>query len=215
VTWLLVIALALAAFAMAAFVLRLPRRGWTTLASALALGLAGYALQAHPELPGAPTHPRRQDPQLGSALVEARQAMVKEDARSRNPKVLTADGFARYGQYDTAATMLGSAVRDNPRDAEAWLALGNALVEHAGGALTPPALLAYRRAQQADPSAAGPGYFIGLALIQQGRMAEASQVWRETLQAAAPDAAGRAQLSTMLERLNAAIGQASRPAPPK
>jgi len=213
-TWVPVIGLAIAAFAVAALVLRLPRRGWTTLAAALAFGLAGYALQAHPGIPGAPTEHRKQDPQLGSALVESRQAMVKEDQRSRNPKVLMADGFARNGRYDTAATLLGGAVEDNPRDADAWLALGNALVEHAGGALTPPALLAYRRAQAADASAAGPGYFIGLALIQQGRMQEASQIWRETLQAAAPDAAGREQLAMLLERLNAALGQQSPQAEP-
>lgn len=208
-TWVLAIALAVAAFAIAALVLRLPRRAWAALGAALAFGLAGYALQAHPGIPGAPTPPRRQDPQLGWALIESRQAMVKEDQRSRNPKVLTADAFARNGEYDVAVTMLDAAVADNPRDAEAWLALGNALVEHAGGALTPPALLAYRRAQQADPAAAGPGYFLGLALIRQGRMQEASQIWRETLQAAAPNAAGRAQLAALLERLDAAISQAS------
>ena len=211
-TLLPVVALAIAAFAVGAFVLRLPRRGWTTLAAALVFGLAGYALQAHPNIAGAPTKPRQQDRQLGSALVESRQAMVKEEQRSRNPKVLLADGFARNGQYESAVTLLGGAVADNPRDADAWLALGNALVEHSGGALTPPALLAYRRAQQADPTAAGPGYFIGLALIQQGRMQEASQIWRETLQAAAPDAAGRAQLAALSERLNSAMGQ-SQPAP--
>lgn len=210
-TWIVAIVLAIAAFAIGAFVLRLPRRAWTALAAALGFGLAGYALQAHPGLAGSPTQTRKQDPQLGEALVQSRQAMLKEDQRSRNPKVLTADAFARNGEYDTAATLLGGAVHDNPRDAEAWLALGNALVEHAGGALTPPALFAYRRAQQADPTAAGPGYFIGLALIQQGRMQEASQIWRETLQAAAPDAAGRAQLAALLERLNAALGQHPQP----
>jgi cytochrome c-type biogenesis protein CcmH len=211
VTWVLAIALALAAFAAAVLVFRLPQRGWTTLGAAVALGLAGYALQAHPELPGAPKAPRKLDAQLGSALIDARKAMFSEDTKSRNPKLLTADAFARHGQYDVAAELLGGAVKDNPGDAEAWLALGNALVEHADGALTPPALLAYRRAQEADPTAAGPGYFIGLALIRQGRMDEAAQIWRETIAAAAPDAAGREQLATLLDRLQAALPQQSPP----
>jgi cytochrome c-type biogenesis protein CcmH len=208
-TWLLAIALALVAFAAAAFVFRLPRKGRTTLAAALALGLAGYALQAHPGLPGAPASPRRLDPQLGGALIDSRKAMIKEANRSTNPKMFTADAFARNGQYADAVTFLDGAVKDNPRDAEAWLALANALVEHADGALTPPALLAYRRAQEADPTAAGPGYFLGLSLIRQGRMAEASQIWHETLQAAAPDAAGRTELAALLERLDANLGQAA------
>lgn len=204
-TYVLVIALAALAFAAAAFLLRLPRRAWTTLAAALALGLAGYAYQGHPDWPGAPASPRKTDAQLGSALIESRKAMIGEAVRSRNPKVLTADAFARNGDYATAAELLNGAVRDNPRDAEAWLALGNALVEHAGGALTPPALLAYRRAQEADPKGAGPGYFLGLGLIRSGRMEEASQVWRATLASAAPAAAGRAQLQLLLDRLNGAL----------
>jgi cytochrome c-type biogenesis protein CcmH len=208
-TWALAITLALAAFAAAAFVFRLPRRGWTTMAAALALGLAGYALQAHPGLAGAPASPRRLDPQLGEALIESRKAMVKEAARSTNPKLVIADGFARNGRYADAVTFLGGAVQDNPHDADAWLALANALVEHADGALTPPALLAYRRAQEADPGAAGPGYFLGLSLIRQGRMQEASQIWHETLQAAAPDAAGRTELAALLERLDTNLGQAA------
>ena len=204
-SYALPIALAVLAFAVAAFVLRLPRRAWTTLAAALVFGLAGYAYQGHPGWPGAPTAARKIDRQLGSALIDSRQAMVKEEARSRNPKLTMADGFARQGQYDTAALLLGGAVKDNPRDADAWLALGNALVEHAGGRLTPPALLAYRRAQAADPTSAGPGYFLGLALIRSGRMDEAAEAWRATLASAAPDAAGRAQLQVLLGRLDGAL----------
>ena len=74
--------------------------------------------------------------------------------------------------------------------AEVWLALGNALVEHAEGQLTQPALFAYRRADQADPDGLGVGYFTGLAYIRQGRLPEALQLWRETLADAAPDAPG-------------------------
>src|SRR5688500_9843482 len=62
-TWLLAIVLALAAFALGAFVLGVARRGWTTFAAALALGLAGYALQASPGLPGAPAANAREQAQ--------------------------------------------------------------------------------------------------------------------------------------------------------
>jgi cytochrome c-type biogenesis protein CcmH len=74
VSWVLAIGLALTAFALAAWVFRAPRSGWTTLAVALALGLAGYALQASPGLGGAPARPAQSDRQLGWALVEARKA---------------------------------------------------------------------------------------------------------------------------------------------
>src|SRR5690606_13296073 len=53
-SWVLAIGLAAAAFAAMAFALRLPRAAWTSALAALALGLAGYALQGEPELAGAP-----------------------------------------------------------------------------------------------------------------------------------------------------------------
>lgn len=213
-TWAAVTVLAVAAFAAAAFALRLPRSLWTALGAFLMLGLAGYAWQQRSDLPGRPTAAPTQDAQLGSALIEARQAMIKSGRRSSDRKLITADAFARHGQYANAVVLLDGVVAANPRDAEAWLALGNALVEHADGALTPPSLLAYRRAQAADPAAAGPGYFLGLALIRQGRMDEASTIWRETLASAAPDAAGREQLTALLARLDSArAGAAATPHP--
>jgi cytochrome c-type biogenesis protein CcmH len=206
-TWLIAIALALAAFAAAVFAFRIERGGWTTVSAALALGLAGYALQASPDIPGAPAAPVAEVGEQGWQMVELRKEMFPSGAGPTSSGLIIADGFARQGQYADAATILGGAVSDNPRDAEAWLALGNALVEHADGALTPPALHAYRRAEQLDPGGVGPGFFLGLALIRQGRFEEARNLWRGTLDAAAEDAAGREALAERLERLESLFAQ--------
>jgi cytochrome c-type biogenesis protein CcmH len=203
--WALAIALALAAFVLAAFVFRIGRNGWTTFAAALALGLAGYALQASPDIPGAPKSSVRTGEQGAWALVDERKAMIDDRHRSRSDEIIVADALARHGQYANAVAMLRGAVTDNPRDAEAWLALGNALVEHADGALTQPALMAYRRAAEADPTGVGPGYFLGLALIRQGQLAQARSVWAGTFEGAAPDAAGRDLLGERLARLDALL----------
>lgn len=200
-TWLLAIVLALAAFAVAVFAFRVDRGGWTTVAAALAVGLAGYALQASPDVPGSPAQPSARVGEDGWQMVDLRKEMVASANRSNSAKLIIADGYARRGQYADAATVLRGAVADNPRDAEAWLALGNALVEHADGALTQPALLAYRRAEAHDPAGLGPGFFLGLALIRQGRFEEARALWRGTLEAAAEDAAGREALAERLARL--------------
>jgi cytochrome c-type biogenesis protein CcmH len=204
--WVLAIVLALAAFGVGVVAFRIGRNGWTTFAAALALGLAGYALQASPGVPGAPASASRDSEDGAWAQVDERKAMIGDDARSYNDKVLVADGMARRGQYANAAKMLRAAVSDNPRDAEAWLALGNALVEHADGSLTQPALLAYRRAAEFDARGVGPGYFLGLALIRQGQLGEAREIWAETLQGAAPDAKGRDLLRERLARLDALLG---------
>ncbi|HWU02932.1 MAG TPA: cytochrome C biosynthesis protein, partial [Novosphingobium sp.] len=56
--WLAVIALAVAVFAVLAGVLRAPRAGWEAIVAALMIGLAGYAAQGHPGVPGAPKSAR-------------------------------------------------------------------------------------------------------------------------------------------------------------
>jgi len=213
-TWLLAIALALGAFALGAFVFGVARRGWTAFAAALALGLAGYAMQASPGLPGAPSAESGQQERVDWVFVDARKEMVASGDRSASREMIVADALARQGQYANAAAMLREAVRKNPRDAEAWLALGNALVEHADGALTQPALLAYRRASELDPASAGPGNFIGFALIRQGRLMEARQAWQSTLETAAEDAAGRAALEERLARLDQIIAGGGAVPPP-
>jgi cytochrome c-type biogenesis protein CcmH len=214
VTWLLTIALALAAFALGAFAFGVARQGWTTFAAALALGLAGYALQASPNVPGAPAADTRDQAEADWAFVDSRKEMVASGDRSASREMIVADALARQGQYANAAAMLREAVRANPRDAEAWLALGNALVEHADGGLTQPALLAYRRAAELDPASAAPGNFMGFALIRQGRLMEARQVWRSTLETAAEDAAGRAALEERLARLDQIIAAGGAVPPP-
>ncbi len=204
-SWVLVIALALAAFAVAALAFRISRQGWSTFAAALALGLAGYALQASPGLPGAPASGTRQPEGVDWAFVDARKEMVATADRSTHGNMIVADALARQGQYANAAAMLRVAITENPRDAEAWLALGNALVEHADGALTQPAAVAYRRAAELDPTGAGPGYFLGFALIRQGRLMEARNVWATALETASEDAAGGERLEESLRRLDALI----------
>jgi len=211
-SWVLAIALAVAAFAVAVVAFRVERRGWTTIAAALALGLAGYALQARPDVRGAPAAPAAEAGEAGWALVDERREMFALGDRSTSDKLIIADGFARRGQFADAAVILRSAVADDRRDAEAWLALGNALVEHAGGALTEPALLAYRRAAELDPQGTGTGYFLGLALIRQGRLGEARALWQATIAAAPEGAAGRDVLALRLDRLETLLSQPADPA---
>lgn len=206
--WLLAIALALAAFGLVAFVFRPARATWTVLLAALALGLAGYAMQASPGQPGAPRDAAADAAQDQWPLVEARKEVVAPALQSRSDKLLVADALARRGQYANAAAMLNGALRDNPRDAEVWLALANVLVEHADGQMTEPAMLAFRRASEVDPKGLGPGYFLGLALMRQGRFGEGREVWAATLANAPADAFGREAMAERLTRLDELLAQA-------
>ena len=199
------ILLAATVFAFAVVVLRLPRAGWTLLGAALLFGLAGYALQGSPGQAGAPKASGSKTGSEGVELVEARRAIYGPAPPSRF--VTVADGFARRGQFGDAAGILRASLADSPADGEAWLALANVLTEHAGGQLTPAAAFAFERAERVDPSNPGPGFFLGVALIRNGRLQQARSLWAGMLAGAPADASWRKGLEERLVRLDELIAQ--------
>lgn len=205
-TWALVILTALAAFALAVL-LRAPRKGWEAIGAALLVGIAGYAFQASPGLPGAPKQAAEQAAKSGAALVEARQQLAQAQASGQglNRWMVIGDALARNGQYGEAAGVILGAVERDPKSVDAWLAMANALVGHAEGNLTPAAFYAYGRAAQADPAHPGPPFFLGLGLAQSGKLAEARGLWAELLARSPKDAPWRADLAERLQRLDAFI----------
>ncbi len=205
--WALVIGLALVAFAAMVLAFRLPRAAWTTALAALALGLAGYAAQGSPNLPGAPKAAAPLVPGEGASLVELRRAVLPDEQRSRHNALITADGLTRRDRYADAATILLGATRANPRDGEAWLALGNNLVAQADGAMTPAAQLAYRRAEAATPQSPGVPFFVGVAQLQEGNFLDARGLWAEAAQRAPQGSDARKAIESRIARLDAVVKQ--------
>ncbi|RIV79713.1 tetratricopeptide repeat protein [Pelagerythrobacter aerophilus] len=203
-SWLPAIVLAGAMFLIAAFALRLPRAAWAAFGAALLFGLAGYALQANLDMPAAPKAAVPEASEASAAMIEARRAMF-DSTMQASDFVLVSDGFARRGQYADAAQMLRGVVRENPGHAEAWVALGNALVEHADGNLTPAALYAYARAEQAAPGHPAAPYFHGLALLRAGRAYDTRDLWAQTIADAPEGAEWVPSMRERLERLDALI----------
>ncbi len=204
-TWLAVCLLALAAIALLVGWMKVPRSGRAALSATLLLGLAGYATQASPDQPGAPRAAQQQfatDPQ---AMIAARDMLDESDIAPTNQWIVIADALSRNGQHAGAAEVLLGALDDDPKNALAWLALGNALVAHADGLLTPAALHAYDRAERTAPDSPGPPYFLGLALAQSGRFAEARTLWVDLLDRTPADAQWREMLAERLARLDLLI----------
>ena len=201
--WLWVIGLALAVLVAAIVLFRLPRAAACAVASALLLGLAGYAMQSEPDKAGSPVLLAKADQADGSSLIDARKPFF-EDAPPSNHMIL-ADAFARKGQYADAAAVLRGALRAHPEDAQGWLALGNALVAHANGTMSPPARLAYQRAALAAPGNPGPGFFLGVAELQAGNLVETHKLWSAALAAAPADAPGRELMEQRLARFDQLI----------
>lgn len=204
--WLPILALAAVAFLAAAFVVKLPKVGWTLFGAALLFGLAGYAMQGDPALPSAPKSAEPVASEVGPALIEARRFLF-DPSQPPSAFVTLSDGYARQGRFGDAAGILTGGLRDTPEDTEAWIALGNALVEHAEGTPTAAAMYAYSRAEALDPENPAPAYFVGIALIQSQRFGEARQVWADMIAKAPKDAEWLPAMEQRLAQLDAMLAQ--------
>lgn len=207
-TWVLILLVGAAVFAALAFVLKMPRGGWELAGAALLVGIAGYALQGNPAMPGAPKAPIENKRAADEAMIKQRQQMGDAFAQGQSWLIL-ADGLARQGQYGAAADVLRKGVQQFPKDADLWVSLGNALVGHSDGLITPSAQFAFQKAATIAPDHPGPPFFMGLALAQSGRLAEARSIWAELLQRSPADAPYRADLSERIQRIDAMLAMAA------
>jgi cytochrome c-type biogenesis protein CcmH len=155
--------------------------------AALLMGAAGYAFQGRPGLASAPP-----DPALAHQVVpltQARHAFYGNFSGEESWMTMS-EALARSGNTEDAVGILQNAVGRYPRNAQLWVGLGNALVDHAGG-LTPPAELAYKRAAELSPGYPGPPFFYGLALARSGDTRSAIILWQQILATAPPNASWR------------------------
>ena len=157
---------------------------FTASAAALLLGASGYALQGRPDLPGAPAQAGRGHDIF--PLTEARHAFYGYFTPAET-WLRISEALARDGKSADAVGVLQNAVKRYPGDPQLWIGLGNALVDHARG-LTPPAELAYKRAEQMSPGYPGPPFFYGLALARSGDRQGALLLWQQILKTAPKNA---------------------------
>lgn len=207
-TWLVVLMLALAAFAAAAFILRLPRAAWTIFGAALVFGLAGYAAQGRPQMPAAPKVAQAESKGDFASMIEIRRLLYGE-TKPPSRFVTMADGYARRGAFAQAADLLNNAVGENPKDSEGWVALGNVLIEHAGGVTTPAASYAYSMAKKVDAKNPAPAYFEGVGQIRMGQLPAARDTWKAMLDALPADAPQHPALKVQYDRLDTLLSQAA------
>lgn len=207
--WLLLLLLLVATIGLL-WLLRVRGAALTATAAALLLGAAGYALQGHPRLAGVSNDARQDKPVF--PLTEARHAFFERFTPAESWLVM-AEALERRGNTADAAALLQTGIRQRPGDAQLWIGLGNALVDHSGE-LTPPAELAFRRAAALNPAHPAPLFFYGVARARSGDPATAVMIWRGLLETAPPDArwrpvveAGIAALDPTVTRPQAATGK--------
>ena len=181
---------------------RLPRATLELLGAALLIGVAGYAWQGSPALPGRPTPPPEDARQPDSVFANERTKMMERFGS--DAQVLdAADAMHRQGWNRYAVLLIKGGLAKRPNSADLWVGLGNALVIHGGGMMSPAAELAFQRAAAINPNHPGPPFFMGLAYAQAGQLEKAGEVWRALLVKAPKDAPWRADLEERLAMLQA------------
>ncbi len=189
---------------------------WQFIGAALLLALAGYAWQGRPDLPGSPKPPPTRIPQDDSEFAQLREDVLGRRFDRAANWLTIAESYQRRGDTRGGVQLIQRGLREMPENADLWVGLGNALVVHGDGMMSPAAQLAFQRAQRIAPDHPGPRFFYGLALAQGGNYDQAEQIWRQLLAEAPEEAEYR---TTIQERLNALqqarmMGQIPGPAAP-
>ena len=201
--WGILLGLALVAFGLLWRFAKMPRSALELTAAALLIGVAGYAWQGTPGEPGTTIESRDKPGNLDPATVDSRKNMMGQFGNEAQ-WLDYADTMTRMGQTQLAVLAMRSGIRDNPKSPDLWIGLGNALVAHGNGLVSPSAEFAFKRAAQLSPKHPGPPLFLGIALVQQGRTAEAAAMWRALLARSPQDAPWRADVENRLAAIEGA-----------
>ena len=197
-----ILAIGLIAWVITVFAGRMPVSARIPVAVAIMFGLTGYVLVGSPGAAGAPVaRPDATDSaEFGQPITDPRQGMTERFGPASQWLALS-DGLVRTGRTQAAITALQQGLRANPGNIDLWIGIGNALVAHGGGVMTPAAAMAFDKAADIDPVHPGPPFFAGLALAQGGDLAGARMVWQELLNRSPTDAPWREDLTQRLSLL--------------
>jgi cytochrome c-type biogenesis protein CcmH len=115
----------------------------------------------------------------------------------------------KIGRYDDAVRAWRNSIRYNGETATRRSDLGEAMAAAAGGVVTSEAKAELERAIALDPNEVKARYLVGLAAEQDGRKADAADIWRGMLANAPADAPWRPLVQAALSRVGVAAPKLS------
>ena len=181
---------------------KMPRVALEMTGAALLFGIAGYAWQGSPMQPGNPVKSTASTPPPAEISVALRKATLSKFG-AEGEILSYADAYIKSGHSQAAVSAVRAGLLKSPNNPDLWVGLGNALVVHSDGQMSPAAQFAFEKAATLSPNHPGPPFFLGLGLAQAGKMDDAGQVWRGLLSRAPDGAPWKADLEARL----AEIGQ--------
>ena len=171
------------------------------------LSLSLYLALGAPSLPGAPLAARLDRPAASDdfqtliAKVEQHLAETPEDGRGWE---VIAPVYLRLGRAGDSVRAYQNAIRLLGSTAARQTKLGEAVFTAEGGIVTAEARAAFEAANEIDPSAPEPRFFMALAVQQKGDTDEARRRLTALLADTPPDAAWRPMVEASLAGLSGA-----------
>ena len=175
---------------------------WQIAAAAVLLGMTGYALQGRPSAPSSPAKSLAANEIGATQLIDIRADMDQGFGGAKR-WLVTADSFAKQGDYASAASYIQSGLRSDPKNPDLWSALGLQLMLASEGQMSPPAQLAFDKARAIRPNHPAPYYFAGLARMISGDLNGGVLLWEKTLSLATPNAKWKVGIETQLQAAKA------------
>ncbi len=195
--WLILLGFLLLLFGSLVWLGKLPRGTYELTGAALLLGVAGYAWQGNPGMAGVSIEPTEKPNSFDDSSIESRKEMG-ERFGSAQEWLIFSDALNRSGKHGAAANYLRNGVKEHPNNPDLWVGLGNALVVHADGIITPAAQFAFQKAADISPEHPGPPFFLGMAYAQSGKIDQARAIWTELLERSPEEAPWRKDLESRL-----------------
>ena len=205
--WVALGLLAVISLAVLIYFVRASKGLWQIAAAVVLLGMTGYALQGRPSTPASPAKPLAASEVAATQLVEIRADM--DQGYSAKRWLVTADAFAKQGDYPLAAAYIQSGLRTDSQNPDLWSALGLQLMLASEGQMSPPAQLAFDKARAIRPNYPAPYYFAGLARLFAGDIDGAILLWEKTVSLATPKAKWKSRIESQLQAAKALQAQAA------
>lgn len=170
--------------------------------AALMIGAAGYAWQGQPGYAGTPqaSDSIRSVDRASDMLLTLREKMDRNFGPAKS-WLITSDGLARAGSHRASAAYLEAGLKENPRSADLWNALGVQMLLIGEGQMSPASELAFDCARQFNPRHPGPDYFAGLAALTDNRPEDALRYWDRVLADAPAEGEWQPIVAMQRERL--------------
>lgn len=160
----------------------------------LKLGQPTLAGSAHRSPGEALASPEDKDGPSMNVLVDRLLAYLGENPEEMEGWTHLRRAAPALGREADWARGLRQAVDARPENADLKVLYAESLIALGGGQMTPAAALALAEAEALDPSHPALRYYQGLALLHDGKAAEAEAHWRALLADAPPEANWRGQI---------------------